>query len=45
MKKEYTSDGMPIDIAYSLPIGAYGADPVEIYNAIFKKTWMISLAS
>lgn len=45
MKKEYTRDGLPIDIAYSLPIGSYGADPVDIYNTLFKKSWLPALAS
>lgn len=45
MKKEYTKDGIQLDIAYSLPMGAYGADPVSIYDRAFTSKWSFSIAS
>ena len=45
MKKEYTKDGRQLDITYSLPMGAYGADPVSVYDRAFASKWSFSLAS
>jgi len=45
MKKEQTRDGRQLDITYSLPMGAYGADPSNIYDIAFASKWPFSLAS
>jgi len=45
MKKEKTRDGRQLEITYSLPMGAYGADPVSIYESAFTSKWSFSLAS
>jgi len=45
MKKDTTSDGRALEITYSLPMGSYGADPVEIYDKAFTSKWPFNLAS
>jgi len=45
MKKENTSDGLRLEITYSLPIGSYGADPEMIYEKAFTSRWSFSRAS
>lgn len=45
MKKELTKDGRQLDITYSLPMGAYGADPTSIYDIAFTSKWPFSIAS
>ncbi len=45
MKKVKTVDGRYLEIAYSLPIGSYGADPSSIYDTAFTSKWSFSKAS